>query len=165
MLWSPYIRAWLGYIFKPAVIMVPFNALSESVLKASETTGRQFAENILEAFMMLGSLLVYIGVLRTYTRYKARELAIMAEWVHFGNLRFRFNADHNQMFSLVFGNLLITFLTLGFGRPFAQQRKARFIARHLSILGEPELDDLGQSKDKGPGLGEGLADAFDAGSI
>lgn len=89
----------------------------------------------------------------------------MAPWISYGGLHFRFDADHNKLFRLMFGNTLITFLTLGFGRPFAQKRAFRFIAQHLSILGEPDLDDLGQSKDKGPGLGEGLADAFDAGSI
>ena len=165
MLWNPYIRAWLGYIFKPAAIMAPFNILSASVISASEKTGQGMNEDMLTAFMAIGSLLVYLGVLRTYTRYKARELTIMADWVHFGDLRFHFDADHNQMFRLVFGNMLITFLTLGFGKPFAQIRKVRFICDHVTVLGEPDLDALGQSKDKGPGMGEGLADAFDAGSI
>ena len=90
---------------------------------------------------------------------------MMAPWISYGGLHFRCDADHNQLFRLMFGNMLITFLTLGFGRPFAQKRAFRFIAQHLSVLGEPDLDDLGQSKDKGPGMGEGLADAFDAGSI
>ena len=89
----------------------------------------------------------------------------MAPWITYGSLHFRFDADHNQLFRLMFGNMLITFLTLGFGRPFAQKRSARFITEHLLVLGAPDFDDLGQSKDKAPGMGEGLADAFDAGSI
>ena len=165
LLYGPYMRAWAGYIFKPALIMMPFNFLSQSVISASATTGRQMNEDMMTAFMTIGAVLVYLGVLRTYARYKARELAIMAPWLSYGDLRFTFETDHNKMFRLIFGNMLITFLTLGFGRPFVQKRTFKFMAAHITVLGEPDFDTLGQSKDKGPGMGEGLADAFDAGAI
>ena len=165
MLYGPYMRAWLGYIFKPMAIFIPFMLLFFGAIFLSQQSGQELAPNKMIPVMMIGSVLVALGVLRTYARYKARELAIMAPWISYGGLHFRFDADHNQLFRLMFGNMLITFLTLGFGRPFAQKRAFRFIAQHLSVLGEPDLDDLGQSKDKGPGMGEGLADAFDAGSI
>jgi len=89
----------------------------------------------------------------------------MAPWVGFGKLRFTFNADHKTLFRLLFGNILLTFLTLGFARPIAQKRSAKFVADHLRIHGEPEMETLNQNPDKAPGMGEGLADAFDAGSI
>jgi len=165
MLYGPYMRAWLGYIFKPFAIMIPVILLLVGVAAVSEQSGQKMAPNkiIVLGFVML--IPVALGWMRTYARYKAREFAIMAPWVRYGGLRFRFDADHKKLFRLIFGNALITFLTLGFGRPFAQKRSVRFIAENLEVLGAPDLDDLGQSKDKAPGVGEGLADAFDAGSI
>jgi uncharacterized membrane protein YjgN (DUF898 family) len=166
LLYGPYMRAWLGYIFKPIAIFLPFMLLFGGTMWVlSQQSGQQLDEEKMAAVIMIGFLLAAIGWLRTYARYKARELAIMAPWITFSGLNFRFDADHNKLFRLMFGNMAITFLTLGFGRPFAQKRSARFITEHLTVIGEPDLDDLGQTTAKAPGMGEGLADAFDAGSI
>jgi len=165
LLYRPYMRAWLGYIFKPVLIMAPFNLLVLGITNEAAKTGQTVDQDMLTALTTIGAALVYLGVLRSYARYKARELAIMAPWLSYGDLRFTFESDHNKMFRLIFGNTLITFLTLGFGRPFAQKRTFKFMAEHITVLGEPDFDTLGQSKVKGPGMGEGLADAFDAGAI
>lgn len=175
LLYGPYLRAWLGFIFKPfGIVILALLVIALALWALGIDLPGRFAETRegepvkldlgLGLFLVIWGL-VALGWLRTYTRYKARELAIMADWVRFGRLRFRFDADHNQLFRLVFGNILITALTLGFGRPFAQNRMVRFIARHLTVVGVPDLDTLGQSTGRAPGMGEGLADAFDAGSI
>lgn len=164
-LYRPFLRAWAGYIFKPILIMIPATALFGALIPLSARTGQAVNQDMLAVAMVAIWVLIGLGWMRTYARYKAREAGIMAPWTRFGNLTFRFETDHNKMFRLIFGNMLLTFLTLGFARPIAQKRSFRFIADHLRVVGEPDLETLGQSTDKGPGMGEGLADAFDAGSI
>lgn len=164
-LYGPFMRAWLGYIFKPFAIIIPLIILVAGAAALGKQSGYGLDSDKIVLLSGALYLLIALGWLRTYARYKARELSIMAPWVRYGNLRFRFDADHRKMFRLLFGNILITFLTLGFGRPFAQKRKVHFVAEHLTVLGEPDLDELGQTMAKAPGMGEGLADAFDAGSI
>jgi uncharacterized membrane protein YjgN (DUF898 family) len=165
LLYKPFIRAWLGFIFKPIIIMVPLVVWFTTLGTLEKSAGGNVNVND----MILGQIFIYtvvgIFLLRTYARYKARELAIMAPWIKFGNLRFSFEATHNEMFNLIFINILITLLSLGLAKPFAQKRMVKFICDHVTVIGAPDLDSLGQSKDKGPGMGEGLADAFDAGSI
>jgi uncharacterized membrane protein YjgN (DUF898 family) len=165
LLYGPFIRAWLGYIFKPLAIIFPFALLFGGAVALIKQPNQEVNHSSFIVFGIALYMLIGLGWLRTYARYKARELAIMAPWARYGDLQFQFDADHKKLFRLIFGNMLITFLTLGFGLPFAQNRSVRFITEHLTVLGEPNFDDLGQSKDKGPGMGEGLADAFDAGSI
>ncbi len=164
-LYGPFMRAWAGYIFKPILISIPFFIVFGAVFGVSRQTGQAIDPDKMGAAMVLLWILIALGWMRTYARYKARELAIMAPWARFGGLGFRFEADHGRMFRLILGNMALTFLTLGFARPIAQKRTFRFIADHLRVVGEPDLETLGQSADKGPGMGEGLADAFDAGSI
>lgn len=168
-LYGPFMRAWAGFLFKPLIIVIPVIFLIAVIFGLGKRNGQVVEPavdpNIMGILVVIMWLLVALGWLRTYARYKAREAAIMAPWVGFGALRFRFNADHKTVFRLVFGNILLTFLTLGFARPIAQKRTAKFIADHLRIHGEPDLESLKQNPDKAPGMGEGLADAFDAGSI
>lgn len=168
-LYGPFMRAWAGFIFKPLIIIIPVILLIALLFGLARQDGQTeipaAQANIMTALMVVMWVLVALGWLRTYARYKVREAAIMAPWVGFGNLRFTFNAHHGALFRLLFGNILLTFLTLGFARPIAQKRSARFIADHLRIQGEPDLETLAQNPESAPGLGEGLADAFDAGSI
>lgn len=165
-LYRPFMRAWLGFIFKPLGYMILLILLLSLIGGLSQATGRNIDVNSILAIQLLVWALIGIGVLRTYARYRAREVAIMAPWVGFGNLRFAFAAEHERMFQLMFGNILITLFTLGLGKPFAQKRTLAFVTEHLRVIGETDdLHVLRQSKDKGPGTGEGLADAFDAGSI
>lgn len=164
-LYGPFMRAWAGYVFKPLIIFIPFLLLIFGVQELLRRTGKPADGTGVAVLAVIMWSLIILGWLRTYARYKAREVAIMAPWVGYGNLRFTFNPHHKAVFRLLFGNILLTFLTLGFARPIAQKRSARFISDHLRIHGEPDLDTLGQNPEKPPGMGEGLADAFDAGSI
>lgn len=164
-LYRPFLRAWAGFIFKPLIILIPTMMLVAVIMEIARRSGRAVDETAGGLVLVVMWTLIILGWLRTYSRYKAREAAIMAPWVGFGNLRFTFNADHKRVFRLILGNLLLTFLTLGFARPIAQKRSFRFVADTLKVHGEPDLDTLRQNPDAGPGMGEGLADAFDAGSI
>ena len=56
-------------------------------------------------------------------------------------------------------------LTLGIGTPFIQLRNARFVAAHTDIEGQLDLATIAQSPDDELTSGEGLADAFDMGTV
>jgi len=100
-----------------------------------------------------------------YAWYKARELAYFAECTGYQGLRFRFDATAWSLLRLALGNYLIIILTLSFGYPFAQLRNFRYLCRRLEAVGEVDFAAIRQSAEARPAVGEGLADAFDVGSV
>jgi uncharacterized membrane protein YjgN (DUF898 family) len=56
-------------------------------------------------------------------------------------------------------NLFCLLVSLGFLMPWVQARTARFLVERLSSTGEARVDEALQTG-RGPGSGEGLADAF-----
>ena len=97
--------------------------------------------------------------------YKAREFAYLAECTRFEGLTFRFNATFGSLIWLVSGNFLIMFVTLTLGKPFAQLRNFRFFCSRLQAVGAVDFEAIQQSAQARPSVGEGLADAFDVGSV
>ncbi len=97
--------------------------------------------------------------------YRAREFNYMASCTRYEGLRFTFGATFGSLFRLGFGNLLIVLFTLGMGLPFAQLRTFRYFCQRLSAEGQVDFDAIRQSAERRPGVGEGLADAFDGGTV
>ena len=97
--------------------------------------------------------------------YQVALLRRKAEMVGLGELRFRIDATSVGYFGIVAGNALIIIFTFGLGLPIAQMRLWRYILRKLDVTGEMDLDAVQQNPNKGPGSGEGLADAFDIGNV
>ena len=112
--------------------------------------------------LLLPGLLTFaIGMLW----YKACEMNHFATGTSFQGLSFRMNASVWNLTSLVCINGLIILFTLGFGQPFAQLRTFRYFCKHLTVMGEINVDWVQQSHEEKPSLGEGLADAFDLGAV
>ena len=97
--------------------------------------------------------------------YKLRETRLLVSLTTYEDLSLSFNASLWSFFRLYLGNLLIFFLTLGLGTPFLQVRNARFVATHTDIEGQLDLATIAQSSDDDLTSGEGLADAFDMGTV
>lgn len=97
--------------------------------------------------------------------YKATEVSYFAMSTRFEGAEFELNATVGSLLWLFVGNLLISILTLGFGTPFTQMRTFRYVCDRLHAKGNIDFDTIIQSADKGPGVGEGLADAFDVGAV
>lgn len=101
----------------------------------------------------------------SFAWYKAAELRLLAGRTRVHGLAFRFAPTGANLVGLVVPNLLLLVATLGLGGPLTQLRTARFLARHLELIGEPALEAIAQSTLAAPGIGEGLAEAFDMGTV
>jgi uncharacterized membrane protein YjgN (DUF898 family) len=110
-------------------------------------------------------LLGLVLIASLYAWYKAKELAYFAECTSFEGLSFRFDATTRSLLRLVLGNYLIIILTLSFGYPYAQLRNFRYLCQRLEATGEVDFASIRQSAAARPSVGEGLADAFDVGTI
>jgi uncharacterized membrane protein YjgN (DUF898 family) len=97
--------------------------------------------------------------------YKSAEISHFAKSTNFEGAEFELKATMGSLLWLVVGNLLISILTLGFGTPFTQMRTFRYVCDRLHAKSHIDFDAIIQSADKGPGVGEGLADAFDVGAV
>ncbi|EZP52549.1 MULTISPECIES: YjgN family protein [unclassified Sphingomonas] len=82
-----------------------------------------------------------------------------------GSLDFGFEATTRDWILLYLGNLALVVVTFGIGAIFLQYRNWAFFIRHLNAYGEIAVDDLLQSRERAPGQGEGLLDAFDVGAF
>ena len=104
-------------------------------------------------------------LLPIFAWYKARELSYFAECTRFEGLNFRFNASAGSLIWLILGNFLINIVTLSLGYPLAQLRNFRYLCSRLQAVGEVDFEAIRQSTETRPGIGEGLADAFDLGAV
>ena len=109
--------------------------------------------------------LVIVVIPMALVWYKAHEFRHMASCVRYEGLTFELNATVASLLWLVIGNFLIVALTLGFGLPFAQMRKFRYFCDRLTIRGQADFETIRQSSEARPGVGEGLAEAFDLGAV
>lgn len=110
-------------------------------------------------FYMMTAMTILSGLLQ------AKYLQLLMSSTKVQGLTFNLGATAWSFVGMEFGNLLITFFTFGVGLPFAQLRRFRYFCDRLSIQGVIDLDNIQQSTHDQPGLGEGLADAFDLGSV
>ena len=62
---------------------------------------------------------------------------------------------------LKFTNFLLIVFTVGLALPLATIRSRRFLADHLSVVGNMQLSQVVQEAQKSSALGEGAADGFD----
>jgi uncharacterized membrane protein YjgN (DUF898 family) len=100
-----------------------------------------------------------------YFHYKARELAYFACHTRCDGVGFRFDPTGWQLFRFWYVNMVLLVATLGLAYPFVQLRQARFVARHLAIIGQPKFEQIRRLPVDSPVIGEGLADAVDIDGI
>ena len=103
---------------------------------------------------MIASALAYLNYLLIYCRNVVGKMS-------FGAVRFSFHPTRLQIVGLFLGNWLIIILTLGLLAPIAWLRKGSFLARHLTIVGALNTDDLVQAEFDTDAKGEGFLGDFD----
>ena len=79
----------------------------------------------------------------------------------FAGSTFNYDATGRQWFMLKFTNFLLIVFTVGLALPLATIRSRRFLADHLSVVGNMQLSQVVQEAQKSSALGEGAADGFD----
>jgi uncharacterized membrane protein YjgN (DUF898 family) len=62
----------------------------------------------------------------------------------------------------MFSNIILIVLTLGIWIPFAQIRKARYLANNTAVYSDSPMNDfVGEKRDEVSAMGDELGDAFD----
>ena len=112
------------------------------------------------ALVFLGLWWVSMGLI-----YMAVEYRFIAESTSLGGVRFKLGYTIWGFLRFNIVNLLLMTLTFSLAFPWVVGRIVRFTAHHLSMEGDLDLESIGQHPHGPPGTGEGLAEAFDLGSI
>lgn len=113
-------------------------------------------------FSLLPALLLLIVgpfFLLVWAPYQAAMLRSVAAGVVIDGATFKLKAKALPLWWLTVSNLALVILTLGFLMPWAQARAARWLVERLESRGEADIEGALQTG-RGPGSGEGLADAF-----
>ncbi|WP_304163980.1 YjgN family protein [Phenylobacterium aquaticum] len=101
-----------------------------------------------------------LGVL-IFAPYQAARLRSVVAGISLEDARFRLEVKWWGMAMLELGNLLLLIISLGLLFPVVEARTARFLISRLKSTGTADLASAVQAP-RGPGTGEGLADAFGA---
>jgi uncharacterized membrane protein YjgN (DUF898 family) len=98
-------------------------------------------------------------ILLIWAPYQAALLRSIAAGVTLDDATFKLNVKALSLWWLTVTNLFVLLVTLGFLMPWVQARTARYLIQRLESSGYARLD-LARQAERGPGSGEGLADAF-----
>ncbi|QTC91680.1 YjgN family protein [Brevundimonas goettingensis] len=98
-------------------------------------------------------------ILLIWAPYQAAILRSITAGVGVDGASFKLNVKAIALWWLIVTNLFFLLITLGFLMPWVQARTARFLVERLTSTGEARVDEALQTG-RGPGSGEGLADAF-----
>jgi uncharacterized membrane protein YjgN (DUF898 family) len=102
--------------------------------------------------------LIFLNYYNTFYREAVARL-------HFGNLRFRFEATAADWVMLYIVDMLLVIGTLGVGYFFIGYRHWRFFVDHVAIVGDIDPAEIRQSTSKLEKHGEGMLDAIDIGAF
>lgn len=165
-LYARFLILWLPVAVAMAAIVLALNSIDTAALENGETdTAATDGAAAFLAFVPFVGVLVAVYGTIALIAYRVREMQHFADCTRFEGLRFKLDVTGWSLFKLLFGNFLISLLTLGFGLPFAQMRLFRYFCDRLTINGNIDIDAIVQSSAEKPSFGEGLADAFDMGAV
>lgn len=105
------------------------------------------------------ALVFAVYVMLIFAPYNAALLRAIIGSLKIGDARLSLNLKAMDLLGLSLTNVLMLIFSLGLLSPFIQARTARFMVRRLTATGLAPLADANQAE-RGPGSGEGMADAF-----
>lgn len=145
---------------------------------SSSTTGlsfEQMAEKLahptpivlLIFFLVLLGFYTLVGIMILPVRcwWMAYSVRYMVSRAWFDRLQFVTGVTTRQIWGFLVLNYLILIFTLGLGGPWVMHRTARLISQQLWIYGEIDPAAVAQAMGGDAGVGEGLLDVFDVGSV
>ncbi len=111
--------------------------------------------------ILFGAIL--IAVIPSLLYYRAFMLALVQSTFYMG-VRAQLKIGFGSFLALVLGNIFFQVIGFGLLNAWVMVRTLRYMARHLTLLGEPAFHEIGQNATPvGSGTGEGVLSAFDAG--
>ncbi|HTH15806.1 MAG TPA: YjgN family protein [Magnetospirillum sp.] len=154
-LYRRFALLWLSGIVFFAGIVAAGVAISQRLNKPEDSVGVIALAYV--ALILWGLLTVAVP----YAWYRAGFYRQLADHTRYCGAAFTLEATAGSLIRLAFGNAVVAFLSLGVLRPWTALRTFRYVCQHLRVVGEPDWERVGQSTDKAPGVGEGLAAVFD----
>jgi uncharacterized membrane protein YjgN (DUF898 family) len=106
-----------------------------------------------------------IGAACFYFYYSAAVYRHVVGNITFEDVGFSVALKGRELFGLYAVNGMLLVFTLGIAFPWVIIRIMKFLVARLAIHGEPDYEKISQNTEDMPTYGEGLAEAFDIGSI
>jgi uncharacterized membrane protein YjgN (DUF898 family) len=97
--------------------------------------------------------------------YKAALVRNIANTLTAGGIRFETRIKGKEMFALLVPNFLLLLFTLGLAYPYVVLRTARYVARHVEVIGDIEMARIRQTEVSAPWYGEGIMEFLGIGMI
>jgi uncharacterized membrane protein YjgN (DUF898 family) len=165
--YGPYAIGWFGSLVGYFLLFFIAVGVAMSVGPGDPVIVQDAASNGPDTLPPLMMNLVIYGVmlllspfiLLIWAPYQAAMLRSVAAGVTIDDAGFRLNVKAIPLWWLTVTNLFFLLITLGFLMPWVQARTARFLVQRLESAGTADLAAARQAT-RGPGSGEGLADAF-----
>ncbi|MFZ5670558.1 MAG: YjgN family protein [Pseudomonadota bacterium] len=160
-IYGPFAIGWVGAVIGYFVFIagVAMAALGSGALPDPDGAKPGGASLEMMAMVYAGALAYGLFLMVVFAPFQAAMLRAIVGSLRIGEARFSLQLRTLDLLGLVLSNIVLLAVTLGFLSPWVQARTARFMIRRLKAEGVAPLADVRQAR-KGPGSGEGLADAF-----
>lgn len=163
------IVAWVVLVIVVGIIIggVTSSAGSMSFEQMMEKLAHPSPMTLLIFFLALLALYTLVGLMILPVRcwWMAYSIRYMVSRAWFDRLQFVSGVTTWQIWGFLVLNYLILLFTLGLGGPWVMHRTARLISQQLWIYGEIDPAAVAQALGGDAGVGEGLLDVFDVGSV
>lgn len=133
-----------------------------TALAGMATTKSALPPILIPIFIMFAvGYLVIVLLISAYFRTRTFNLVLSNTGID-GGLQMQADLPVPGMTWILFSNIFLTLITIGFFYPFAMVRQTRFIAQHMAVEGDASLDDVVETATTAPGaIGEEVASFFD----
>lgn len=160
-IYGPFAIGWFGTIVGYVLFAVVVVGMTFGMAHTMPTSTEPGALPPFAFMLTLYGLMLLAApfALLIWSPYQAAILRSVAAGVSLDGAAFKLKVKAIPLWWLTVTNLLVLLVTLGFLMPWVQARTSRFIVERLESTGEAELAAAHQAT-RGPGSGEGLADAF-----
>lgn len=160
-IYGPFAIGWFGTIVGYVLFAVVLVGMTFGMAHTLPTSAEPGALPPIAFMLTLYGLMLLAApfALLIWSPYQAAILRSVAAGVSLDGAVFKLKVKAIPLWWLTVTNLLVLLVTLGFLMPWVQARTSRFIVERLESTGEAELAAAHQAT-RGPGSGEGLADAF-----
>lgn len=160
-IYGPFAIGWVGTGVGLLVAIFIFVAVSLSTGLFEPSADGSVAEPGIAFTLVIYGVMLALApfALLIWAPYHAALLRSIAAGVTVDNANFRLDVHALSLWWLTVSNLFLLLITLGFLMPWVQARTARYLISRLKSDGTARLN-LAQQAERGPGSGEGLADAF-----
>lgn len=160
-IYGPFAIGWVGSIIGFIIAIFVFGAAMIASSDFQSMAGGPPSEpGIMFTLVVYGVILALSPfALLIWAPYHAALLRSIAAGVSVDNATFRLDVHALSLWWLTVSNLFLLLITLGFLMPWVQARTARYLIKRLKSDGTARLN-LALQAERGPGTGEGLADAF-----